>query len=72
LVIFPEWYAAYGVRDPVIDNIVFYDSDSTYKWSPVVGVGLNRNSIASRNTMVLFERLKPGEEGSKDVPVYWH
>lgn len=72
LAIFPDWFAAYGVRDPGIDNIVFYDSDSTYKWSPVVGIGLYRNSIASRNTMVLFERLKPDEEGPRDVPVYWH
>ena len=31
LAIFPDWFAAYGVRDPGIDNIVFYDSDSTYK-----------------------------------------
>jgi len=72
LAIFPDWFAAYGVRDPGAGNIVFYDSDSTYKWSPFLGVGLNRNSIAGRNTMILFERLKPDEVGAKDVPVYWH
>jgi hypothetical protein len=72
LAIFPDWFAAYGVRDPTIDNIVFYDSDSTYKWSPFLGVGLSRNSIAGRNTMILFERLRPDEAGAKEVPVYWH
>jgi len=65
-------FAAYGVRDPGVDNIVFYDSDSTYKWSPFLGVGLYRNTIAGRNTMVLFQRLRPDEEGAKDVPVHWH
>ncbi len=72
LAIFPDWYASYGVRDPTIDNIVFYDADSTYKYSPVVGVGLTRNTIASRDVMVLFERLRPEEKGTVDVPVYWH
>ena len=72
LAIFPDWFAAYGVRDPGVDNIVFYDSDSTYKWSPFLGVGLYRNTIAGRNTMVLFQRLRPDEEGAKDVPVHWH
>jgi hypothetical protein len=45
---------------------------SACKWSPVVGVGLRRNEVASRDMMMLFERLRPDEPGASDVSVYWH
>ena len=71
LAIFPDWYASFGVRDPAIDNIVFYSPDSMYKWTPVAGVGLRRNTIAARDQMILFERIGAHETGPADVPVYW-
>jgi hypothetical protein len=71
LAIFPDWYSSYGVRDPVIDNIVFYSPDSMYKWTPVAGVGLRRNTIAARDQMILFQRIGAHETGPADVPVYW-
>jgi hypothetical protein len=71
LAIFPDWYASYGTRDPIVDNIVFYSPDSVYKYTPVAGVGLTRNTIASRNQMILFQRIGSDETGPSDVPVYW-
>lgn len=71
LALFPDWYAAHGARDPSIDNIVFYPSDSTYKYTPVAGVGLTRKTIASRDQMILFERIGPRDTGPAEVPVYW-
>ena len=71
LAIFPDWYANHGARDPQIDNIVFYSTDSTAKYTPVAGVGLTRNTIASRDQMILFQRIGPREVGPVEVPVYW-
>ena len=72
LSVFPEWYRDYAVRDPKIDNTVFFSADSTWKYSPVVGIGLRKNTISSRNVMVLYRRMTPGEEGPADVPIFWH
>lgn len=72
LAIFPDWYRDFAARDPQIDNVVFYGADSTWKYSPVVGVGLHKNTISSRDVMVLFERMRPSDSGSADVPIYWH
>jgi hypothetical protein len=71
LAIFPDWYADSGVRDPLIDNIVFLAPDSTFKYTPVAGVGLTRNTIASRDQMILFQRVGVHEAGPVEVPVYW-
>ncbi|HET9253456.1 MAG TPA: hypothetical protein VFP58_15185, partial [Candidatus Eisenbacteria bacterium] len=71
LAIFPDWYVSYGARDPEIDNIVFYSPDSSYKYTPVAGVGLTRNTIASRDQMILFQRIGFREVGPVEVPVYW-
>jgi hypothetical protein len=72
LAIFPDWYREFAVRDPQIDNVVFYSADSAWKYSPVVGIGLRKNTISSRDVMVLFERTSPGETGPANVPLYWH
>ena len=72
LSVFPDWYRDYAVRDPKIDNTVFLSADSVWKYSPVVGIGLRKNTISSRNVMVLYERMAPGEEGPADVPIFWH
>jgi Glycosyltransferase family 87 len=71
LAVFPDWYAGYGVRDPQIDNIVFFAPDSTYKYTPVAGVGLTRNTIASLDQMILFQRIGLHETGPAEVSVYW-
>jgi hypothetical protein len=71
LAIFPDWYASYGVRDPAIDNVVFISPDSIYKWTPVTGVGLRHNTIASRDEMILFQRIGAKETGPAEAPVYW-
>jgi len=70
LAVFPDWFDKYVTFDPRTGHPLFYSADSTYKYAPVVRVGLRQNTISARNTMVLFERLAPDEEAAEDAPVY--
>ena len=72
LIIFPDWFEQYAAIDPRTDQVVFYDADSTMKYSPFLGVRLRRNTIASRNTMYLYERLGRDEVGARDVRLFVH
>lgn len=67
LVIFPDWFQTYAAVDWQTDQVVFYDADSTYKYSPFLGVRLRRNTIASRNTMYLYERMGRNEVGARRI-----
>lgn len=67
LVIFPDWFQTYAAVDWQTDQVVFDDADSTYKYSPFLGVRLRRNTIASRNTMYLYERMGRNEVGARRI-----
>ena len=60
MIIFPEWFQQYVVIDPATRQGVFYDADSTGMYSAILGVRLRNNTIASRNTMVIFKRYPIG------------
>jgi hypothetical protein len=70
IAVFPDWFAKYVRFDPKTGFPNFYASDSSYKYAPVVRIALKENTISARNTMVLFERLRPGEEAAPSAPVY--
>jgi len=72
LIIFPDWFRQYSVRDPVTGQGVFYDADSTFKYSPVLGVQLRNNTIASRNTMCIYERMGRDQTWPRDVQLIVH
>ncbi len=72
MIIFPDWFQQYAAIDPQTNQVVFYDADSTYKWSPIIGVGLTRNTIVARNTLYIYERLRRDEEGARDVKMIIH
>ena len=58
LIVFPEWFQACAAVDPTTDRPLFYDPDSAYMYTPFMGVKLQNNTIASRSTMVLYERIQ--------------
>ena len=64
LIIFPDWFQQFAAVDPKTDQLVFYSGDSTYKYSPFLGVRLRRNTISSRHTMFLYERMGRNETGA--------
>ena len=72
LIVFPEWFRAFVAVDEKTKQIVFYDADSTYKYSPYYGVRLKKNTIAARNTMYFFERMPRGETGPSSVQLVVH
>jgi hypothetical protein len=72
LIIFPDWFQDFGAIDPVTDQVVFYDADSTFKYSPFLGVGLRHNTISSRNTMYLYERLGRNQTGASQPQLIVH
>lgn len=72
LIIFPDWFQQFASIDSATDNIVFYSGDSTYKYSPFLGVRLKRNTISSRNTMYVYERMGRNETGVRTVPLVVH
>jgi len=55
-----------AVPDPVTGQGVFYDADSELKYSPVLGIQLRHNTIASRNTMCVYERMGPHQTGPQE------
>ena len=72
MAIFPDWFEKFATIDWKTDQVVFYDADSTYKYSPFLGVGLKRNTISSRNTMYIYERMGRDETGVRRVPIVAH
>ena len=72
MIIFPDWFQDFAAIDSATDNIVFYSGDSTYKYSPFLGVRLKRNTISSRNTKYLYERMGKDEVGIARVPLVVH
>jgi len=60
MIIFPEWFQQYMSVDPETRQGVFHDADSTGMYSAILGVRLRNNTIASRNTMVVFKRYPVG------------
>lgn len=72
MIVFPEWYQSYATIDPHSEQTVFYDPDSTSKYSPFMGVQLKTNTIASRNTMYLFERIGRDAPGFTGVKMFVH
>ena len=54
------------------NQVVFYDPDSIYKYSPFLGVRLRKNTISSRNTMYLYERMPKAETGMSRVQLVVH
>ena len=72
LIVFPDWFQQFAAIDSSTDNIVFFSGDSTYKYSPFLGVRLKRNTIVSRNTMYLYERMGRHEVGVGQVPLTVH
>lgn len=72
LAIFPEWFDSYAALDARTHRRVFWSADSAWKYSPVVGVSLRKNTISARRTMYLYERLAPGEAGVQDVRMILH
>ncbi len=72
MIIFPDWFQTFAAIDWKTNQVVFYDADSTYKYSPFLGVRLRRNTISSRNTMYLYERMPRAESGVSHVPLVVH
>ncbi len=72
MIIFPDWFQRFATIDPQTNQVVFYDADSTYKWSPIIGVGLRRNTIVARNTLYIYERLRRDQEGAQNVKMIIH
>jgi hypothetical protein len=72
LVIFPDWFQDFAALDPKTGQVVFYDADSTYKWSPFLAVRLRRNTISSRHTMFLYERMGRNETGATHPQLIVH
>jgi hypothetical protein len=72
MIAFPDWFQDFAAIDSATDNIVFYSGDSTYKYSPFLGVRLKRNTISSRNTIYLYERMGRNEVGIGQVPLVVH
>ena len=72
MIIFPDWFQQFATIDPQTDQVVFYDADSTYKWSPIIGVGLRHNTIVARNALYVYERLLRNEPGVRDVKMIIH
>ena len=72
MIIFPDWFQQFAAIDPGTGQVVFYDADSTYKWSPIIGVGLRRNTIAARPALYVYERLLRNEPGARDVKMIIH
>lgn len=72
MIVFPDWFQQFAAIDPQTGQVVFYDADSTYKWSPIIGVGLRKNTIVARNTLYIYERLLRNEEGARDVKMIIH
>jgi hypothetical protein len=70
MAVFPDWFGKYVTFDPKTGFPNFYSSDSLYKYAPVVRIGLRQNTISARNTMVLFERLRPEEDAATEAPAY--
>jgi len=72
MIIFPDWFQAFATMDWKTNQVVFYDADSTYKYSPFLGVRLKKNTISSRNTMYLYERMPRSEVGTSHVQMVVH
>ncbi len=72
MAIFPDWFEPFAAIDWKTDQVVFYDADSTLKYSPFLGVRLRRNTISSRNTMYLYERMEREKTGIHRVPLVIH
>jgi hypothetical protein len=72
MIIFPDWFEHFAAIDQQTGQVVFYDGDSTYKYSPFLGVRLKRNTISSRNTMYLYERMGRNEIGVRNVQIVVH
>jgi hypothetical protein len=72
LIVFPEWFQDYATTDPRSGQTIFYDADTTYKYLPFMAVRLMTNTIASRNTMVLFERVGLDDPGFSRVKLVEH
>jgi hypothetical protein len=72
LMIFPDWFQDFAAIDSVTDQIVFFDADSTFKYSPFLGVRLRHNTISSRNTMYLYERMGRSQTGASRPQLIVH
>src|SRR5258705_3287771 len=72
MIIFPDWFQAFAAVDWKTNQVVFYDADSTYKYSPFLGVRLRKNTISARNTMYLYERMPKAESGTSHVQIVVH
>jgi hypothetical protein len=72
MIVFPDWFEKFATIDWATNQVVFYDADSVYKYSPFLGVRLKKNTISSRNTMYLYERMGRNETGIHHVPVVAH
>ena len=72
LAIFPQWFEPYATTDARTKQQVFWSGDSAWEYSPTVQVKLRKNTIAARNTMTIYERLAPGDEGEPRVLVITH
>jgi hypothetical protein len=72
MVVFPEWFQAYAAIDSTTGEPLFYDPDSAYKYTPFMGVKLQNNTIASRSTMVLYERIPRDEPAMSRMKILVH
>ena len=72
MIVFPDWFERFATVDRSTNQVVFYDADSTYKYSPFLGVRLRKNTISSRNTMYLYERMGRNDTGIHQVPLVVH
>ncbi len=72
MIVFPDWFQAFATMDWKTNQVVFYDADSTYKYSPFLGVRLKKNTISARNTMYLYERMPRAESGTSNVQIVVH
>src|SRR5262249_1116553 len=63
IVVDMEWFRPYARRDSASGYFVFYDADSSHRYTPLGGVQLSHNTICSTNEMIMFKR-----QGLNDPP----
>ena len=58
MIVIVPWFKAYVRRDPTTNSFVFYDQDSTHKYTPLAVIELRHNTICAGDQMVAFGRQR--------------
>ena len=70
LIIYPNWYRAYGHVDSVSSDLYFDDADSTNRYWGLFGVQLRHNTVAARDKLLAFVRTRRGAPAPRNLWMY--